>query len=171
MAPEEITQIRIRQAIVGIVGLKEILEELIPSLSQANDAEIAEALLTRLAKKNYIPEKAREQYGQALVKEFKRSRGLETDEPPPPGLTIRVLGMGCPNCQTVYNRVMEVLNELNLTADLEHVTEVKRIAAYGIMGSPALVINGKIVSIGQVPPKKQIESWIIKEQSEEKERA
>ncbi len=53
---------------------------------------------------------------------------------------------------------MEVLNELNLTADLEHVTDVKKIAAYGIMGSPALLINGKVVSVGQVPSKKQIES-------------
>jgi small redox-active disulfide protein 2 len=156
---------------VGIVGLKEALEELIPSLHQVDDAEIAEVLFTRLAKKNYIPEKAREQYGRALVREFKRTLGLYINEPISKGLTIRVLGMGCTNCQTVYNRVMEVLNALNLTADLEHITEVKRIAAYGIMGSPALVINGKIVSVGQVPPKKQIESWIIKEQSKEKERA
>ncbi len=55
---------------------------------------------------------------------------------------------------------MEVLNELNLTADLEHVTDVKKIASYGIMGSPALLINGKLVSVGQVPNKKQIKSWV-----------
>ena len=58
---------------------------------------------------------------------------------------------------------MEVLNELNLTADLEHVTDVKKIAAYGIMGSPALLINGKVVSVGQVPSKKQIETWLKQE--------
>ena len=58
---------------------------------------------------------------------------------------------------------MEVLNELNLTADLEHVTDVKKIAAYGIMGSPALLINGKVVSVGQVPNKKQIKSWLTQE--------
>ena len=75
MGPEEITQIRIGQATVGIVGLKETIEELIPSLGQANDAEIAEALVTRLTRKNYIPEKAKEQYGQALVREFKRTLG------------------------------------------------------------------------------------------------
>ncbi len=92
------------------------------------DSEIAEALLLRLAEKNYIPQKARDQYGQALVREFKRSLGLEINEPAFQGLTIRVLGLGCTNCQTLFNRVMEVLNELNLTADLEHVTDVKKIA-------------------------------------------
>jgi small redox-active disulfide protein 2 len=163
MVPEEITQIRIGQATVGIIGLKEAIEELIPPLAQANDDEIAEALVTRLAKKNYISENTKEQYGQALVREFKRTLGLEVNEPASKGLTIRVLGLGCTNCQAVFNRVMEVLNELNLTADLEHITDVKKIASYGIMGSPALLINGKVVSVGQVPHKKQIESWLKKE--------
>jgi small redox-active disulfide protein 2 len=160
MSSEEITQIRIGQAMVGIVGLKEAIEEMIPAMSQAEDAEIAEALITRLTKKNYISEKAREQYGQTLVREFKHTLGLEINEPVSNGLTIRVLGMGCTNCQTLFNRVMEVLNELNLTADLEHITDVKKIAAYGIMGSPALLINGKCVSVGQVLNKKQIEAWL-----------
>ncbi|MEW6188464.1 MAG: thioredoxin family protein [Thermodesulfobacteriota bacterium] len=160
MNSEEITQIQIGQATVGIIGLKETISELAPSLSGADDKKIAETLLTRLAQKNYIPEKAREQYGQALVREFKRHQGQEVAEPASPGLTIRILGMGCVNCQTVYNRVMEVLNELHLTADLEHVTDMKKIATYGVMGSPALLVNGKVVSVGQVPNKKQIQGWI-----------
>jgi small redox-active disulfide protein 2 len=160
MSSGEITQIRIGLALVGIIGLKEAIDELGPALVGEGEPEIAEVLLLRLTKKNYVPEKAREQYGQALVREFKRTLGLEIIEPPSQGLTIRVLGMGCTNCQTVFNRVMEVLNEMNLTADLEHVTDVKKIAAYGVMGSPALLINGKLVSVGQVPNKKQIKSWI-----------
>ena len=162
MAAEEITQIRVGQVTVGIIGLKEAIEDLIPSLGQAHDAEISEALITRLEKKDYIPEKAREQYGTAMVREFRRSLGQEVSESVPQRLTIRVLGMGCTNCQTLYNRVMEVLNELHLTADLEHVTDIKKIAAYGIMGSPALLINEKAVSVGQVPNKKQIEAWLKK---------
>ena len=162
-AAEEITQIRVGQVMVGIIGLKEAFEELTLSLRHADDAKIAEALVTRLAKKNYVPHKAREQYGQALVREFKRALGLAVNEPDFKGLTIRVLGLGCNNCRTVFNRVMEVLNKLNLTADLEHITDVKKIAAYGIMGSPALLINGKLVSVGQVPNEKQIETWIKQE--------
>ena len=162
MAVEEITQIRIGQTMVGMVGLKEVIDELGPALSRAEDPEIAEALLSRLEKKNYIPEKARNLYGQSLVREFRLALGQKVIEPVVQGLTIRVLGLGCTNCQTLFNRVMEVLNELNLTADLEHVTDVKKIAAYGIMGSPALLINGKVVSVGQVPSKKQIEIWLKK---------
>ena len=128
MTPEEITQIRIGPAMVGMVGLKEVIDELGPALGRAEDSEIAEALLSRLGKKNYIPEKARNLYGQSLVREFRQALGQEVIEPVVQGLTIRVLGLGCTNCQTLFNRVMEVLNELNLTADLEHVTDVKKIA-------------------------------------------
>ncbi len=76
MAAEEITQIRIGPAMVGLVGLKEAIDELGPALGRAGDPEIAEALLFRLAKKNYIPEKARDQYGQALVREFRTKSGI-----------------------------------------------------------------------------------------------
>ncbi len=160
MDTEEIAQIRVGQTTVGIVGLKAAIDQLKPVLSGSTDKEIVEALLSQLGKKNYIPEKAKDQYGQALVREFKLALGEKIAEPAFEGLTIRVLGMGCTNCQTVFNRVMEVLNELNLTADLEHITDVKKIAAYGILGSPALLINGKVVSVGQVPNKKQIEAWL-----------
>ena len=162
MSNEDIIQIRIGQATVGIIGLKEAVSALAPSFSGADEEKIAEALLTRLGQRNYIPEKARAQYGQALVREFRRSLGQEVAEPPPGGSVIHVLGMGCVNCQTLYNRVMEVLNELNLTVDLEHVTDIKKIAAYGVMGSPALVISGKVVSAGRVPNKKEIEAWLKK---------
>lgn len=163
MAEEETIQLKIGTFQVGLIGLKEVIADLASSLAQASDREVAEALINRLSKKNYIPEKAKPDYAQALIREFRRSLGQEVIEPPSLGLTIRILGLGCTNCRTLVNRVMEVLNDLNLTADLEHVTDIKKIAAYKVLGSPALVINGKVVAVGQVPSKKQIEGWFSKE--------
>ena len=101
MTSEEITQIRIGPAMVGLVGLKEAIDELGPALGGAGDPEIAEALLLRLAKKNYIPEKARDQYGQPWSGNSNEVWDLEINEPAFQGLTIRVLGLGCTNCQTL----------------------------------------------------------------------
>lgn len=163
MEPDEITQIKIGTLQVGIIGLKEVVSILATSMADASDGELERVLIEKISRRNYIPEKAMAEYGRSLLREFKKQTGQVVTELQEEGLTIRVLGMGCTNCQTVFNRVMEVLNEKNLTADLEHVTDVKKIAAYGVMGSPALLINGKVVSVGQVPNKKQIATWLNKE--------
>jgi hypothetical protein len=57
---------------------------------------------------------------------------------------------------------MEVLTELELAADFEHVTGIKKIARYGILQSPALLINNKIVAKGSVPSKTQLIEWLKK---------
>jgi len=55
---------------------------------------------------------------------------------------------------------MEVLAEMSLSADLEHVRDIKEIGRYGVMGTPALVINGKVVCVGTVPAKEKIKEWL-----------
>jgi len=55
---------------------------------------------------------------------------------------------------------MDVLAEMTLPAAVEHVTDVREIGSYGVMGTPALVINGKIVSVGTVPSKAKIKEWL-----------
>ena len=75
-------------------------------------------------------------------------------------LRIRVLGAGCPRCDRVMTDVRAVLAELGLTADLEHVKNLDRIAESGLVATPALVINGKIVSAGRVPARKEISGWL-----------
>ena len=57
---------------------------------------------------------------------------------------------------------MEVLSELDLPADLEHVSDIKEIGKYGVMGTPALLINNKVMCVGRVPPKIRIKEWLEK---------
>jgi small redox-active disulfide protein 2 len=160
MSKEDIQQIAVSGRTVGIIGFNEVLEELKGSPAQADDDLLGRELVVRLSKKNYIPEKIKDEYARALAREFRRQSGQSVSEPEPQGLTIRVLGQGCANCRALTQRIMEVLSEINLVADFEHVTDIKEIARYHVMGSPALIINGKLLSAGTVPSKKQLVEWI-----------
>jgi hypothetical protein len=160
MSGDDILQISVSGRPVGILGLKAIFEELAPTLAQSNDDVLAQELVTRLSMKNYIPEKVKAEYGKALVREFRRHLGQPVQEEKPTGLVIKVLGQGCNNCRELMQRVMDVMSELNLTADLEHVTDIKAIVQYRVLGSPALIINGKILSVGSVPGKKKLAEWL-----------
>ncbi|OGP68042.1 MAG: hypothetical protein A2W27_03550 [Deltaproteobacteria bacterium RBG_16_44_11] len=69
--------------------------------------------------------------------------------------------MGCARCSQLEDNVRNLLSEMKIAADLRHITDFKEIASYGVLGSPALVINNKVVSVGEVPPKSKIRQWII----------
>ena len=160
MVDEEITQLKVGAYQVGIIGLKEAVAELASPLASAPDQEIAEELIRRLSKKNYIPEKSKPDYARALVREFRRHLGQPIQEEKPAGVVVKVLGQGCNNCRELTQRIMDVMTELNLPADLEHVTDIKEIARYRVMGSPALIINGKVMAVGSVPSKKKLIEWL-----------
>ena len=100
-------------------------------------------------------------YGQALLREFKIEQGLPVVEEPSHGLNIAVLGIGCTRCNQLENDVRDLLPEMKIAANLHHITDLKKIAQYGVLGSPALVINNKVLSVGEVPPKSKIRQWII----------
>jgi hypothetical protein len=58
------------------------------------------------------------------------------------------------------------LSELDLPADLDHVRDVVEIGSYGVMGTPALLINGEVMCVGRVPPKIKIREWLENEVKE-----
>jgi small redox-active disulfide protein 2 len=160
MSDEDLLQIGIAGRPIGILGFKAVFEELAPTLAQSTDDVLALELVTRLSRRNYIPEKVKAEYGKALVREFRRQLGQSVPEEKIEGLVIKVLGEGCSNCRELTKRIMDVMSELNLPADLEHVTDIKEIARYRVMGSPALIINGKVLAVGSVPSKKQLTEWL-----------
>jgi small redox-active disulfide protein 2 len=78
-------------------------------------------------------------------------------------MKVKIYGTSdCARCKGVYELVKEVVAEKSLTADVEHVTDPKVVAATGIMASPTLAIDGKIVASGRVPKKKEIERWLAR---------
>lgn len=72
------------------------------------------------------------------------------------GSSIKVLGSGCAKCNELETNTREALTELGMETAIEHVTDFAQIAAYGVMSTPALVVDGKVVSFGKVLKKDEV---------------
>ena len=75
-------------------------------------------------------------------------------------MEIKVLGPGCPKCQTTYKRVEEAVAETGVNATVEKVTDVMQIAGYGVFGTPAVVVDEDVKCVGKIPTKDEVKSWI-----------
>jgi len=158
--PGEVVQIRIEGNLIGLTGLEQVIQAMAEGYAGRSDAEVAAEMLRRLEVKNYIPGPVREKYGRALVREFRKYLGQPYEEEKAGGLEIKVLGQGCERCDRLEKEVMAVLEEMNLKADLQHVTDLGEIGRSGALGMPALMVNGRIVSVGKVPPREKIKQWL-----------
>ncbi|MDD4125824.1 MAG: thioredoxin family protein [Eubacteriales bacterium] len=66
------------------------------------------------------------------------------------GASVKVLGSGCAKCNRLEAAAKAALEQLGMDTTIDHVTDFSQIAAYGVMTTPALVIDGKVVSYGKV---------------------
>lgn len=153
------TLVKVGKSKIGIMGLEQAIEEVSKSFDGQSPEVIKEELFKRLKARNYIPGPAKENYMEAFWREHQRSMGIEVREASDE-LEIRVLGPGCPNCERLEQEVYKILGELNLGADVEHIRDLKKIASYGFVATPGLVINGRLVSTGKVPTKTRIIKWL-----------
>ncbi len=74
--------------------------------------------------------------------------------------TIEVLGPGCANCQRLERNAREAIGMAGVEAEVRHVTDYREIASRGVMSTPGLVIDGRIVSTGRVPSAGDIALWL-----------
>jgi small redox-active disulfide protein 2 len=75
-------------------------------------------------------------------------------------MKIKVLGTGCAKCKLLEQRVREMTEKNKITAEIEKVTQLDDIMSYGVMMTPGLVINEKLVSTGKVPGESDILKWL-----------
>lgn len=160
MNQNDIIQIKVGKIPVGIVGLKTVMEDMAGEYANRPDQDIRRELLIRLGKRNYIPETVREKYEKAFLREFKKFLGKPDENDAPEGLEIKVLGPGCVQCDQLEQELMKIVAETEILADIEHVRDIKEIGRYGVMGTPALLINGKVKSMGRVPTKRKLAGWL-----------
>jgi small redox-active disulfide protein 2 len=76
-------------------------------------------------------------------------------------MEIKVLGPGCPRCGELERRMINILAELNISANVEKVADIKKIMEYGILSTPGLVINGKVKCSGRIPRPEEIKAWLL----------
>jgi small redox-active disulfide protein 2 len=81
-------------------------------------------------------------------------------------MNIKILGVGCPRCRKLEQQVKEIVQRNNISAEIEKVTDIDDMLKYGIMSTPALVINGKLKSSGITLKDEQILKWIKEEQNQ-----
>jgi small redox-active disulfide protein 2 len=77
-------------------------------------------------------------------------------------MEIKVLGPGCPKCKQTETIVREAVAESGVAADVEKVTDIMKIAGYGVFGTPAVVIDGEVKCVGKVPSKADVIKWVKK---------
>ncbi len=77
-------------------------------------------------------------------------------------MDIKVLGPGCGRCELTAKNVKEAVAEAGVDANIEKVTDVMKIAKYGVFGTPAVVIDGEVKSVGKIPEKEEIKEWLQK---------
>lgn len=75
-------------------------------------------------------------------------------------MEIKVLGPGCPKCHQTEKIVKEAVSETGVEASVEKITDVMEIAGYGVFGTPAVVVNGDVKSVGKIPSKEDVKSWL-----------
>ena len=75
-------------------------------------------------------------------------------------MDIKVLGPGCPKCQQTENIVKEAVAEAGIEANVEKVTDTMEIAGYGVFGTPAVIVDGEVKSVGKIPKKQDVIGWI-----------
>lgn len=79
------------------------------------------------------------------------------------GSAVKILGSGCAKCNQLEVNTREALQRLGMDTAIDHVTDFAQIAAYGVMSTPALVYNGKVISYGKVLKTDEIAALLKKE--------
>ena len=74
-------------------------------------------------------------------------------------MDIKVLGTGCANCRTTIALIEQVAQAKGIAVNLEKVEELRAIMSYGVMSTPGVVIDGKVVHAGGVPARAKVEGW------------
>jgi small redox-active disulfide protein 2 len=73
---------------------------------------------------------------------------------------IKVLGTGCVNCKATVKLIEDAARTRGVAVDLEKVENIADIMAYGVMSTPGVVIDGKVVHAGGVPDRRKVENWL-----------
>jgi len=144
---------------VGLVGLDDAFAQL--RATGVRDPEERKAfLLSRVRQKNYVPPRREAAYADALLEEYlvwAGERAARRSAIP----KVRVLGPGCPRCQALERLVLDVLSELGLGVDFEHVRDPREIGRYGVFASPALVVGHRLLVSGRVPGREELKKLLV----------
>jgi hypothetical protein len=149
--------IKIGNASVGLIGIDTALNHVLLQ-EKMSEEEVAAYLYNEIKKHNYIPASTDHLYRKALLREYKKLRSEEVDQEN--RLQIRILGPGCVSCNKLGTMLFEILQTMNVPADIEQIHDLDEIWRYGVLSTPALVINDKVLCAGKMPTSSEVENWL-----------
>jgi small redox-active disulfide protein 2 len=149
--------LKVGKVSVGLVGLDIALKR-VANRPDLDIGTASELVYVEVAQLNYIPATAAEVYREAIEKEIIRLR--EGGERQEDELVIRILGPGCVSCNNLLKMVIEIMSYMGIAADVFQVHDLDEIGRYGVMQTPALVINGRVKCAGRLPTRAQVEGWL-----------
>lgn len=76
-------------------------------------------------------------------------------------MKVTVYGPGCARCQQTAQIVQQVLEERGIAVEIDKVSDYAAIAAAGVMATPGVALDGRLVSTGKLPSRAEIESWLV----------
>ncbi len=100
-----------------------------------------------------------EKYKSALLREYKKLQGMETEEDG--DLIIRIFGTGCITCNGLRDAVIDAMMKANIAADIDMIHDPDEIGRHGILATPALMINGQVKIAGIHPTPVQLTEWLL----------
>jgi small redox-active disulfide protein 2 len=77
-------------------------------------------------------------------------------------MQIQVLGAGCTSCKKLHELTSDIVKELKLDVKVDYITDISKIVEMGIMQSPVLTVNGKLVMVGFIPNREKVKDLIVK---------
>ena len=163
---EDIGKIIVGNQQIGIARLTNIIDE-VKAMKLSDEVRLQAILLEKVKINNYVPPSKEKEYAEALLKFHKKSAGIPIEEEDIKGIIFRILGPGCAACEQLERDIKSILAELNVAANVEHIRDINEIANFGVLGTPALIKNKKVLLSGRTIPRIQLKKLILEEISRE----
>lgn len=156
-----VSKVEIGGRVVGIVDLEEIFEEVRAS-GLTKDEALKDAIFRKVQMNNYIPSRMESLYKEGLLEEYRIFTGEAQKRPRSSASPeIRLYGSSCFRCEKLDEMIKEILSHARIRADYQLVTDMREVAQAGVMMTPAIAVNGRMVLQGQVPLEADLEKMLV----------
>ena len=152
------TSIVVNNKRIGIIGLEGAISSLLKKKDEITPAHAAAAIFEAVRSKNYIPSGLEGEYIKGIECAWKAAIGF-SDDTKEGALEVKILGSNCLTCNRLEHMVRDCLDSLGISADIIHIQDQDEIWRHGVIHTPALLINNKIVSQGRLPTMAQLKDW------------
>jgi hypothetical protein len=156
-----ISRVNIGGNIIGITNLEDIFKD-VESARIENIDNLKSLIIKKVKLKDYIPSSAESIYKEDLYEEYLVFTGkLRARKREKSSIEVRLYGSSCYNCERFDAMIKDILTRAGLLVDYQHITDLRELSRAGIISTPALAVNDKVILTGQVPAENRLETILL----------